>query len=287
MQQAVTSDTTLGVTDDQAEGSWRDALPEVLVDAPYFRDAKSPEDLRQKIDNASFWQGNSILKPGTNASEEQIAANKSKVLELYPDFMPIPDPYSEDVNKVWERLGKPDAADKYKLPEGVELDPEEAGLIKAIALDAGLTQAQFEKQQAALISKRKELIDQQKHKRDEGIAALRNELGATYDDSMKRIETMLNTDPLIPPQFKAAHEAGQLDAATYRWLDNLVKQGDEVTQMPDQRQTEVGITPAQAIEEAEQIRERLFKMQRTDKMYPILQQKLIEAEMYAAGRRPV
>lgn len=285
---STTGDATVGITSDTSlANDWRSTLPEQLRDAPYFKNAKSLEQARQEIDNAAYWQGNSILKPGANASDEAKAANRQKLFELYgKEIMPIPDPYSEDAGLVFQKMGKPDAADKYKFPDGYDIDPDEAGLMKAIALDANLTQAQFEKQQGAILAKRKELADQRMHELQTGVAALQGEWGATFEGNLKRISTLVATDPLIPPHIKAQHEAGTLDAHTLRWLDSIVKKGDEVTEIPGQQAATSVMTPDQGKQEASELRARLFKMNELDPMRPILMKKLLEAERYSIGQSP-
>lgn len=288
----ITSDTTQGVTSDASiqQQNWRESLPEQLRDAPYFKNAESLEKARQEIDNAAYWQGNSILKPTENASDEQKAANLQKIRDLYPQFMPVPDPHAENFgdvqSEIFTKLGRPDAADKYKMPEGFDVDPEEAGLLKALALDANMTQAQFEKYQQGVLGKRYEIAEQRKAQRDEGIAALRNELGVTFEPTMQQINTMLEVEKGIPQQIKEAHKSGTLDAEMYRWLADIASRGDELPVMPGKPDTAVGMTPEQAKQEAADIRERFFKMDQLDPMRPVMLKKLTEMEFYAQGRVP-
>lgn len=281
---AVTGDVSQGTTSDTSiADNWRESLPEPLRDSPYFKNAKSVEDAATQIANAAYWQGNSILKPGANASDEAKAANKQKIREMYPEFMPVPDPYSEDAGQVFAKMGKPDSADKYKLPEGFEMSPDEAGAMKAIALDANLTQAQFEKQQAAILTKRQEMAEQQKAEQQTGLAALREQWGATYDQNMAQVNAMLANDKLVPPAIKAAAEAGTLDAQSIQWLNDIARRGDEQTEVPTQQGQTAAMTPEQGRQEAQELRARLFSMNDLDPMKPVLMAKLIEAERYSIG----
>ena len=283
MDSAVTGDVTIGTTSDGSESNWRESIPEILREAPFFKNAQSLEHAKTQIDNAAFWRGNSILKPGANASEEDMAANRAKVLEMYPDFMPIPDPYSQEAGDIFTKLGRPDAADKYKMPEGFDVDPDEAGLLKAIALDSNMTQAQFEKYQSSILTKRKEMAELRANELQTGLAALKGQWGAAYEGNHKQVATMLATDSAVPPSMKAAFEAGQLDATTVQWLYNIAQRGDEQTEIPGQPINSGVMTPEQGKQEAADIRARMFKMSDMDPLRPILMKKLIEAERYSAG----
>lgn len=282
----VTSETTTGITS-ETETNWRETLPEVLQEAPWLKNAESPEQWLQELKNASHWQGNSVLKPGANASDEAKAANQAKVRELYPELMPVPDPYSDEAGDVFVKMGRPDSADKYKMPEGFEIDDGESAILKALALDSNMTQAQFEKYQAGIMGKRQEAYELAKGERDAGMSAWKEQLGATYEASMKDINTMLANDKRVPSHIKAAHEAGNLDAETYQWLDSIVKQGEEQPQALAQEGQTHAMTPEQAKQEASELRERLFKMTDMDAMKPILMKKLLEAEAYSLGRQPL
>ena len=55
---------------------WRESLPEQLRDAPYFKNAESPDQVRADLDGAAYWQGNSILKPTAEATDEAKETNR-------------------------------------------------------------------------------------------------------------------------------------------------------------------------------------------------------------------
>ena len=51
-------------------GSWKDALPEALRDAPYFKKAETVDQVLADLQGAAAWQGNSLRIPGPDATPD-------------------------------------------------------------------------------------------------------------------------------------------------------------------------------------------------------------------------
>jgi len=85
-------------------------------------------------------QGNSIHLLGEDASDEQRATQAREIMNKIPGYMPKPDFEADEQNEsFYQSIGKPDKADKYSSPEGVE---EILPGWKATAYKANLTDAQ-------------------------------------------------------------------------------------------------------------------------------------------------
>jgi hypothetical protein len=274
---------TTTITDDSnlpADGStdWRANLPEQLRDAPYFKNPEAtPEQVRADLDGAAFWQGNSVLKPGPDASEEARQANIQKVMELYPDLMVVPEPDSEDYSALMAKLGKPDDIADYKLPEGVELDPAETEALQQISLKANMTKQQFAEYMAGLGQLRSEAATLAESKRAEDMATLAREWGDAKDQRLGEIKQFLADGP------EALQNVEQFDSATLKWLYSKAQAGQENGEISTQQTAQAAMTPVEGMARANEIRETMRTMRNTDPLYKPMLAKLVEAERAAMG----
>jgi hypothetical protein len=204
---------------------WKSALPEALRDAPYIRNAATPEAAFEEIKGAAAYMGNSVRIPGPDAGQEDWGAFRQKIVEKDVGLMPKPnheDPQSMAL--AYQAMGRPEAPDGYSV-EGIEGAPdgETLGHLRAVAHEAGLSQAQFKAMiadQAGQAAKHSNSIAEQ---REQDLAALKGEWGLAFDEriaSGKRAAELTGAPEFVQQMI----EAGTVDAGTLRWLHNIAGQ---------------------------------------------------------------
>lgn len=268
------------------------ALPETLHDLPFLKDAADESAFKQRIVDAGQWMGNSLRKPGPDASQEDIAAFQAKVVEIAPGLMPTPNLEDADaMSTVFAKLGRPDAADAYKVPDGVEIEGEVLGQLKALAFKANLTQKQFEAYTASVHESSKGQIDQQTVQHEQAIATLKGEWGAAYDQNIGQISALLKTNATTPPYLIEQLEAGKLPADQVRWLHSIA---DSVSNEDGQFHSQGGKQPgamlsrAEASARADEVTARMMDRSKppTAAEMEVLMKKAEAYELMAAGQRP-
>jgi hypothetical protein len=116
-------------------------------------------------------------------------------------------------DKVWNQLGRPEAADKYKfpVPEGYEANKELIGGFSKIAHEAGITQAQAETVFKWYMEAEKAQQSQASVSSETDLNTLKGEWGAAYDQKIELGK-------------RAAREFG-VDAATLEKIEGAVGTG--------------------------------------------------------------
>ena len=100
------------------EPQYIDSIPEQYRETPSIRDAGSMEALLQQHVNLEQKMGNSLSFPGDDADDDQLNEFYSKVNERAPGLTRIPtDDDADSWKALYGKLGRPDTADGYTLPE--------------------------------------------------------------------------------------------------------------------------------------------------------------------------
>ena len=236
---------------------WRAGLPEALKDAPYLKDADTPEAFKEQLVNAAQWQGNSLRMPGPDAGDDDIAAFRSKVMEKIPDLMPVPSD-DDGIEAILGKLGKPEAADSYRLPEGIEIEGDALGKLKSQAFALNLTQNQFEAQVAQMNGEATTANEAMTHAIEEGREILKGEWGNAFESRMADIATFLKNDPDTPESIVADMEAGRIPPEQMRWLHKLSQLGDESSEVARQENPSENMVPAEAEAQLVEVERRLL-----------------------------
>ena len=256
-------------------------LPDPLKNLSVFQGEKTIEQIAADIDGAMKSLGTSIRIPGPDASPEQRKEFLKKAVERMPELMPIPDPEGENYDTVFQRLGKPEAPEKYLTPEieGFQLPPETLGAMKAQAHSNNLTQKQFENNIRQMAEQQRVANETFQRAKEEDTALLKAEWGAAYGDRMEVVKGFLNSDANVPEDFKEAFNSGKLNSASVKWLHNLAEmayEGNETTTQQGTGSSTGNLTPMEAKARAEEIFLRLREMQPTDPQYQALIQKRLD-----------
>lgn len=124
----------------QSPASGLNIVSEELRSNPALKDFKSVDDLAKSYVHANSMIGSSIRIPSQEASAEAKAEFYKKLTSV-PGVMQFDE---ENLDPVYNRLGRPESPDKYALqvPEGV--DPNMYSSIKEVAHKAGLTNKQLQ-----------------------------------------------------------------------------------------------------------------------------------------------
>lgn len=264
--------------------NWVEQLPEELRDAPFIEGSNSMGEWKQQIKDYASLAGSSIRIPGPDADEKAWEQFNTRLMEKVPGLAPLGDPDDEEqVKHVLYKLGMPAEADKYQLPEGVEMGGEELGNLKAYAHTLGMTQKQFERHVQSLNDQKTQAQQATQEHFEEQHALLKKEWGQAYDERMNEVESFLKTME-APEDMQQAFEAGKIGADGMRWLHKLAQLGDEDSGSV-RSQADGGdrkLTPMEAEAQLQEVEERLFKgdngrpIHRSDPQFEYLNKRRIE-----------
>jgi len=122
---------------------WKAALPEAIRNDPSISTFKDVAALAQSLIETKSLVGRSIRPPGPDAAPAAKKEFVDRMLQLEPALIYAPDGDPESVNRMWKKLGKPEKAEEYEIPDIAK----EAGLIpedlRALAVTGGFTKSQF------------------------------------------------------------------------------------------------------------------------------------------------
>lgn len=206
---------------------WKDGLTDDLKNSPALKDVGNVESLAKQFVDLQSHLGNTIRTPAKDATPEELTNFANKVIEhskgkliMAPDLAK-----TEQAEDFYRSIGKPEAPDKYQLPEleGIEINPDNYSKFREAAHKYNLTNSQF-KQMVETIERdninRKEAVG--RLKKDE-LTKLKNEWGMDYDRRMQVASNILEGTN-APQDYIDIIKNGNADADTYKWLFNLSQQ---------------------------------------------------------------
>jgi len=132
--------------------SYYSGFPEDVQGWDEVKNSETPEAFWQQMGSHRQHIGQSIRIPGPDAGKEDWDAFNAKMTDKVPTLMQTPDlENAESLNALYARMGKPESADKYSIPEikdaegkAIEgLDHTATEGFRELALANGLTQTQF------------------------------------------------------------------------------------------------------------------------------------------------
>ena len=170
-------------------------LSEDLRSEANLKDFKDVNSLAKSYLNAQAMIGSSVRIPSEDASDEAKAEFLNKIKDV-PGIILEPKT-DEDKAEFYNRLGRPESAEAYSLEELVTNEladvphiGDELADFKAIAHEAGLTDAQAK----ALVSKRmdtlKSMQEQQLLRQEETQAELKKVWGTDYDNRLNAAKSV-------------------------------------------------------------------------------------------------
>lgn len=232
--------------------------------------------------------GNSLRIPSPEATPEQRQEAIDKAMKHYPELMTIPDAEAdpEAFKKVFHQLGAPEATDGYTMPEfdsGFKLPEDREKFLREAALEAGVTKKQFTQFMTKVIGADAEAITQANETKEQALATLKQEWGGAFETRKQQITTMLG-------QFEAPAEmieALVADPKALTLMHNIAKGfGSETVAAAIQSGGEGGgggISPEEASERAQEIRESLLKMNPNEEGYDAKIKRMLHYEKLASA----
>jgi hypothetical protein len=226
-----------------------DAVPE-LRDNPSLKDFTDLPTFAKAFIETKAHVGNSLRPPGPGASEADKKDFYEKLQKHAPHLVPLVENDKDAENVIWNRLGRPDKPEGYtaEVPQGVTVDLE--GL-RAAAVEAGWTKAQFQKAAAKAIAyAQKTATDTEADSK-----ALRGEWGAAFDQKLAGAADAAAKAKAPEAVVKAIRE-GKLPSGQLKiWAGLAEALGTETTVIGKQEGGASGgaLTPAEAAAQISEI----------------------------------
>ena len=127
---------------------WVGHLPEFARNWAEVQQAETMEALFNRFGEQRSYIGGAIRIPSDDASADVMAEFHDKLMNKVPALMKTPDLEDQaSVDQLLKRLGRPEEATGYSMPEGEDLSfgEDQAAELQSLAHDLGLTKKQFEK----------------------------------------------------------------------------------------------------------------------------------------------
>ena len=218
-------------------GEWFAGMPEELHGVAGKFD--SPEALAVGYQNLESATGTSIRIPGEDAGPEDRQAFLTKLTKAAPELMMKPDLEGDNKHDVMRTLGMPENADGYQLPavEGVDAKAlaEEMAPLRAIALDAGLTNDQYVAVAHSMLGANHAQNDAAQAAFAKDVAQLKNDWGDAYGDRYRAAADIAKKTG-APEMIQNLFKDGAVNTDTIRWMYDLHKafgsESSELTLQP-------------------------------------------------------
>ena len=162
-------------------------LPEDLRGEPSLQDFKDVSSLAKSYVSAQRMLGNSVRIPSEDASAEDHTKFYEK-LQSVPGVVKLPeDSDSEAWGQVYNRLGRPENPDGYKIepPEGVPVDHTFVDNFKKTAHEIGLTNKQVQALTQWETERTTQYYEALQQQKEYGEAQLREKWGDDYSNRIK------------------------------------------------------------------------------------------------------
>lgn len=275
-----TDNATTPATDVQ---DWRSSLPESVQAWEETKTSADADSFYNQMGEMRSMIGRSLQVPSEDAGTEARNKYIQKVLEKTPEV--IMKPNDENMDDFYNSLGRPEAPDKYTLPEveGVEFDSNLANAFAPIAHATGLTNKQYQAAIAKMQQSQQQSMETSVAEKNAGIQALKGEWGMAFEQHMNAAQNYVSK--VLP----SIGDVSQLPASSIKELFAASKTiGSEGNPLTQESGAPAAMTPAEATERVSEI------MANPDHPannpghpgYKAATQKLLDLADYAAGRDP-
>lgn len=222
-----------------APGSdWRAAIPSEFADAASLKDIPDVGTLAKNYVHAQQLIGNSVRKPGPDASAEDKQAFIEKMREVAPNLVSLPDPDNEEEsNAFWESVGVPSDHKAYDVEEGLEVDENWLEGVKEQGKRYGLTKAKFRQFVKDTVERQKESAAKGQEAQAADMKTLSQEWGNATEARLNDIKEFAEVFKL-PESFRKALTDGQVSSEWLKPMHDIIqqlgglKEGQEVSFQP-------------------------------------------------------
>ncbi len=263
---------------EEAEGS------SSLLESPALADFKDVNGLAKAFLDTKSLVGQSLRVPSKEAGEEDIKKFHEQLMEKVPGLIPAPDiTDDEQVAMLMKKLGMPEDIDGYEVPEidGIDLPDDRIKFMKEVAMNSNLTKNQFKKLSELMLSADKESITEAQTRIQQEIEGLRSEWGAAFESKYSKAIKMAEVTG-APKELVQLLVEKKAPVETVKWLDSLVGSlGSEDFQMAVQDAGDGGITPSEARERANELRNKIHNMSPSDPSYKTTLDKIMAMDKLA------
>jgi len=266
---------------DQNQPDWRASLPDDLKGAPALKDVKDVGMLAKNYLEAQSALGGSLRIPSKEATPEQRAEFRKKILEQGSSFGVTALPQDgEDDAPFFKSLGHPEKPDAYLYedapPADVEIDDEEIVRLREVAHKAKLTPKQFKAFVSNMLEAQAPLVRDQKNARARADAELKKEWGEAYDTRRAQVGNLLK-EHKAPDLVVNGFESGMMDPASVKWLYGILSGYGETTELTNQGKggNSTRLTPAEALARVEEVEAQIAKLNPGDPEYQTLVQRRV------------
>jgi len=259
---------------------WQDELStEDLKTNPTLRNFETPEAAYQGLIDLKRREGGMIRLSSEDATDDDRAANRDKIMKAHPDLMLKPEWTDDDATKDYlVYQGVPTDAQGYELPDNT-LPPEWIEELKTTALAEELTPRQMNKR-VELMNK---MYADQQESADAGLAeerqTLKNTWGAAHDDRMKQVEWV---------QKEFFSEFGELGAMNNIAIQGLYKLAQALqghSQAHSQpNEPEAARTPEEARARVDELRNKIKENKDPSKKNDLIKQMVSEQKLTNPAR---
>lgn len=259
--------------------NWRDELPDELKGNPTLEKYESPEAALKGFIDASARLGRSITIPDEDATDERRKEFAEKILRHAPMLTFKP----EDEESFWKMAGVPDDPEAYKPPEDAQLVLDEKAVdgVRELAKAANLTTKQFENLLTSVNDAAAKQADRVQELAQRDSQALEQQWGAAKAQNNEMVDALVEQF-----QHKDFPVLGELNTAGKLLVLNMGKAFMQDPQAFSHNTSAAGgLTPSEAREKADEIRDKLIEGGRTiprDEQQRLLA-KLTEYQRMAAG----
>lgn len=204
--------------------------------------------VKQFIDQQTHL-GNSLRLPSEHASDDDRKAFATKVMEKVPSLMFKPDGAKDDeLQLIYKSLGKPEAADKYALDEGLEVNEETLKGLSELAFGLNLNNTQLSGVIKHMVDMEANLTAAEKVTAETDAAILTKDWGSAKDQKVAAVVKLAEATK-APAGLIAALKEGGANSDTYKWLDGIATAltGGEGINFDNNDSTPTGsLTPTEA-----------------------------------------
>lgn len=237
-------------------GSWLNALPEPLREAPFIGKAQNLDDALGKLAHAAQYMGTAVKMPSPDADAEAINAFFDKVKDV-PGMTRLPTPDDEEgYNSLLSKLGRPEEPSEYALPEVGEFEwsDDQSSELRKYAHEAGLTKNQFAKFAEKIAEQQLSTNRMNNETKMEIRKELRLDWGDTLEDREALIRGWLDKSD-APESMRSLLDEKSLPVDTMKWLHGIAKQfkGDVQPIREDGASPTQGLDTMQAREKIQEI----------------------------------
>ena len=240
----------------ETQGKYYEAFPEDVREWDEVKNSDTPEKFWQQITDHRSHIGQSIRVPGADAGKEDWDKFNGKLAEKVPDLMRTPNPEDSDsLNTFYDRMGRPEAADNYSIPELKDnegaviegLDHSMSEAFKAVAHKTGLSQKQYNEVVEGMtimnIAEAKAHLDNVKVQQE----AIATEWGAAEEQNYNILKNFARKTDAPEGLIKALDDK-QVDAATAKWMLTAANatMGSKDRAIDDTTAHETAMTPSEA-----------------------------------------